>query len=160
MRTFLTCAAILACAACNQNKAAPEAALDTAAETQAIQKVEEAQLAAISSRDEAGSTGPYADDAVFIDDHGNTSRGKDAIASAFKPFLGDPTMKFDYKPGEKMFSKAGDLAYSTAEYTQTYTDPKTKKLITSKGTNLSVWKKQDDGSWKLVADSNPGAPTG
>lgn len=160
MRTFLTCAAILACAACNQNKAAPETALDTAAESQAIQKVEEAQLAAISSRDEAGSTTPYADDAVFIDDHGNASRGKDAIVSAFKPFLGDPTMKFDYKPGVKTFSKAGDLAYSTAEYTQSYTDPSTKKLITSKGTNLSIWKKQDDGSWKLVADSNPGAPTG
>ena len=32
----------------------------------------------------------------------------------------------------------------------------TKKPVTMTGTNLSVWRKQDDGSWKLVADSNPG----
>ena len=52
------------------------------------------------------------------------------------------------------------MAYSTAEYTESYTDPATKKPVTIKGTNLSVWKKQAGGGWKLVADSNPAAPTG
>ena len=159
MRTILTCAAILACAACTQNAAAPVAKPDAAAETQAIQKVEEAQLAAISARDQAGATSPYADDAVFISERGVASRGKDAIASGFKEFLADPTMKIEYTPGAKVFSSSGDMAYSTAEYTETYTDPATKKLVTMKGTNLSVWKKQADGSWKLVADSNPAGPT-
>ena len=52
------------------------------------------------------------------------------------------------------------MAYSTAEYTETYTDSATKKLVNIKGTNLSVWKKQPNGSWKLVADSNPAGPIG
>lgn len=160
MRTILTCAAILACAACNQNAAAPAAKPDSAAEAQAIEKVEQAQLAAISSRDQAGSTSPYADDAVFINERGEASRGKAAIDTAFQGFLADPTMKLDYKPGAKVISSSGDMAYSTAEYTESYTDPATKKLVTVKGTNLSVWKKQADGSWKLVADSNPAGPTG
>ena len=159
MRTMLTCAAILACAACTQNAATPKAKPDAAAETQAIQKVEEAQIAAVSARDQAGATSPYADDAVFISERGVASRGKDAIASGFKEFLADPTMKIEYTPGAKVFSDSGDMAYSTAEYTETYTDPATKKLVTMKGTNLSVWKKQADGSWKLVADSNPAGPT-
>ena len=160
MRTILTCAAILACAACTQPSPAPSAKPDAAAETAAIEKVEQAQLAGITERDQAASTALYAADAVFIDDHGNASRGTEAIGTAFKGFLADPTMKLDYKPGVKVLSDGGDMAYSTAEYTQTYTDPATKKLVTVKGTNLSVWKKQADGSWKLVADSNPAGPTG
>jgi uncharacterized protein (TIGR02246 family) len=160
VRTILTCAAILACVACNQNAATPAAKPDAVAEAQAIQKVEEAQLAALSSKDAAGSTSPYADDAIFIDDHGNASRGKPAIVSAFGPMLADPAMKLDYKPGSKVVSSGGDMAYSTAEFSQTYTDPKTKKVVTTKGTNLSVWRKKSDGSWQLVADSNPASPTG
>ena len=83
MRTILTCVAILACAACNRNEPAPAAAPDIAAETQAIEKAEQAQLAAITARDEAGSTGVYAEDAVFVDDHGNASRGRAAIVTSF-----------------------------------------------------------------------------
>jgi ketosteroid isomerase-like protein len=97
---------------------------------------------------------------VFIGDRGETSRGKEAIVAGFKSFLSDPAIKVDYKPGAKVFSESGDMAYSTAEYTETYTDSATKKLVNIKGTNLSVWKKQQDGSWKLVADSNPAGPTG
>jgi uncharacterized protein (TIGR02246 family) len=160
MRTILTCAAILACAACSQPAPAPSAKPDAAAETAAIEKVEQAQLAGIMARDQAASTAPYSADAVFIDDHGNASRGPDAIGTVFKGFLADPTMKIEYKPGAKTFSDGGDMAYSTAEYTETYTDPATKKLVNVKGTNLSVWKKQADGNWKLVADSNPSGPTG
>lgn len=160
MRTILTCAAILACAACNKPAPAPTAKPDAGAETAAIEKVEQAQLAGITARDQGASTAPYSADAVFIDDHGNASRGTDAIGTVFKSFLADPTIKIDYKPGAKVLSDGGDMAYSTAEYTETYTDPATKKLVNVKGTNLSVWKKQSDGSWKLVADSNPSGPTG
>ena len=160
MRTILTCAAIMACAACTQNAPVPAAKSDAAAETQAIEKLEQGQIAAITARDQSGATSLYGDDAVFISERGEASRGKDAIAAGFKAFLADPTLKIDYKPGAKVFSDGGDMAYSTAEYTETYTDAATKKPVTIKGTNLSVWKKQEDGSWKLVADSNPAAPTG
>lgn len=155
MRTILTCAAILACAAC-QKATAPAPAVDTASETQAIETVEKGQLAAIGQKSADGATDLYAEDAVFIGDDGNATRGKEAIKGMFKEFLADPTLTLDYTPGAKTFSSSGDMAYSTASYTETYTDPKTKKPVTMKGTNLSVWKKQTDGSWKLVADSNPG----
>ena len=156
MRAILTCAAILACAACQQ-KAAEAPKTDTAAETQSIETAEKGQISAIGQKDLAGATSLYADDAVFIGDDGKAVHGKDAIAAGFKEFLADPTLKLDYTPGAKSFSSSGDLAYSTASYTESFTDPKTKKPVTLTGTNLSVWRKQADGSWKLVADSNPGA---
>ena len=156
MRLILTSVALAACAACQQYPA-PAAKTDVAAETQAIETMEQAQIAAINAHDLAGATTPYADDAVFITERGIVSRGKDAIGTAFKGFVADPTLKIEYSPSAKSFSKAGDLAYSTAEFTESFTDPATKKLVTIKGTNLSVWRKQADGSWRLVADSNPAA---
>jgi uncharacterized protein (TIGR02246 family) len=157
MRTMLACAAILACAAC-QKTTAPAAAADTTADTQAIQTVEKTQIDAIGQKYLGGATDLYSDDAVFIDGDGNLTQGKEKISAAFKQYLADPAIKIDYTPGTKTFSSSGDMAYSTASFTETFTDPKTKKPVTVKGTNLSVWRKQADGSWQLVADSNPGAP--
>jgi hypothetical protein len=36
----------------------------------------------------------------------------------------------------------------------TVTDPKTKKAITDKGTYVTGYRKQTDGSWKAVSDIN------
>jgi uncharacterized protein (TIGR02246 family) len=159
MRAILTFAVMLACAACQQKAAEAPAKVDTATDTQAIETVEKGQIAAIGQKDLAGATSLYGDDAVFIGEDGKAVRGKDSISAGFKDFLADPTLKLDYTPGAKSFSSGGDLAYSTASYTESFTDPKTKKPVTLTGTNLSVWRKQADGSWKLVADSNPGART-
>ena len=158
MRAILTLAVILACAGCQQKTVEAPAKADTAAETQAIETVENGQIAAINQKNVDGATNLYSDDAVFIGEDGKAVRGKDAIAAGFKKFLADPAIKIDYKPGAKSFGSSGDLAYSTASYTETVTDPKTKKAVTMTGTNLSVWRKQADGSWKLVADSNPASP--
>ena len=156
MRTILTCVALLACAAC-QKATAPVEAADTSSDTKAIEEVENTQIASIGQKYLGGATDLYADNAVFIGEDGKAVRGKDSIKAMFKDFLADPAQKIDYQPGQKTFSSSGDMAYSTASYTESYTDPKTKKVVTLKGTNLSVWKKQADGSWKLVADSNPAA---
>lgn len=156
MRILLTCAAILACAAC-QKTSEPAQPADTSAEAKAIETVESGQIAAIGERDLGGSTGLYADDAVFIGDDGKAVQGKEAITASFKQFLEDTTRKLEYTAGPKTFSSGGDMAYSTAPYSESYIDPATKKQMVIKGTNLSVWKKQSDGSWKLVADSNAGA---
>ena len=157
MRTILICTALMTCAAC-QNAAAPVKAADTATEAQSIETAEKTQIDSIGQKYLAGATSLYADDAVFIGGDGSMTAGKPAITAQFEKFLADPAQKIDYAPGPKTFSSSGDMAYSTASFTETFTDPATKKPVTVKGTNLSVWRKQADGSWKLAADSNPGAP--
>ena len=159
MRRIMSCAAFLACAACQQTITAP-AQVDTAAEIKAIEALEKSQMTAVDARDPAGASGVYADDAVFINEAGKVSRGRETIAGGFKAMLADPSVKLTYTPGPKTISATGDMAYAAADYTMSFTDPKTKKPVTVKGTNLSVWRKQADGSWKLAADSNPGAPAG
>jgi len=53
-----------------------------------------------------------------------------------------------------MASKGGDMVYSQGTYTMTMTNPKNKKkTITDKGKYLTIYSKQADGSWKVVADT-------
>ena len=47
---------------------------------------------------------------------------------------------------------AGDLAYARGKFTEKYTDRKTGKAMTDSGSYLAVYKKQDDGSWKVIDD--------
>jgi ketosteroid isomerase-like protein len=56
-------------------------------------------------------------------------------------------------------AKSGDFGYSQGSFTQTWTGPKTKKVLTVKGKYVRVYKKQADGSWKVVAEiANEDAP--
>ena len=43
----------------------------------------------------------------------------------------NPALAFDYQQGKTVVSKGGDMAYSTATYTETMTDPKTGKPVTT-----------------------------
>ena len=159
MRKTLVLTALVMLGACQQQAATPPAKAGTQAASDAIGKLENAQIAAINAKDPAGATALYGDEAVFVTNSSKTN-GKEAIVTFYKGFLTDPHVTIDYNPGPKMFSDDGTLAYSTATYIESYTDPRTKKPTTVKGTNLSVWRKQADGSWKLVGDANADSPSG
>jgi ketosteroid isomerase-like protein len=47
---------------------------------------------------------------------------------------------------------SGDLGYRPGTFKITYTNPQTKQAENSAGTYLTVFRKQADGSWKMVAD--------
>lgn len=157
MHKALATSAFLILSACQQ-QAAPSAPVDAQAASDAIAKLETAQIAGVNARSINDATVDYADDAVLITNTGKTD-GRDAITSFFKGFLRDSAVKIDYRPEKKTVSGDGTMAYSTATYTETYTDQATKKPITVKGTNLSVWRKRADGGWELVADANADSPS-
>ena len=48
-------------------------------------------------------------------------------------------------------AKAGDMAYTWGMFNFTYQDS-TGTEKTSYGKYLNVWKKQEDGTWKVVVD--------
>jgi len=49
-------------------------------------------------------------------------------------------------------ASSGDMAYARGKFTEKYTDKKTGKVMSDSGPYLTVYKKQDDGSWKAVED--------
>jgi uncharacterized protein (TIGR02246 family) len=130
------------------NTAAPA---DAGAAQDAVKAVEAGMADAFHAKDAAKLTSYYASDAVLaVPDR--TVSGTDAIAKANDDDLKDPAFKLDFTNAKTDVAGSGDLAYTTGSFDVTYTDSKTKKVTSEKGSYVTVFKKQSDGSWKAVAD--------
>jgi ketosteroid isomerase-like protein len=82
-----------------------------------------------------------------------TGKGFDAVRSGFKDF--PPTATLTWKPSQAEASSAGDLGYTWGRYE--YRDRAADgKPVVETGTYVTIWRRQADGSWKVVLDG--GAP--
>ncbi len=59
--------------------------------------------------------------------------------------------KLSWEPDFVDVSSSGDLGYSYGQFTYSYTDS-TGSTVENKGVFHSVWKRQEDGSWRFVWD--------
>ena len=75
------------------------------------------------------------------------------LRAGMKDAVADPKFSLDLKTVKVNVSK-DDLAYSQGTYSTSATDPKTKKVMAETGRYVEVYKKQADGSWKIVEDIN------
>ena len=94
----------------------------------------------------------YSDDAAAMIPDMALMTGKYAIRAGLKEEFSDPNSSLNFHPTKVEVSKASDLAYSQGVYTFVSTDPKTKKMMTESGGYVEVYKKQPDGTWKVVED--------
>ena len=140
-------------------QAPPPAPPDTrAADEKAIRDIETAWVKAFAAKDMDMILAPYADDATVLLSNAPTMVGKDAIRAGMKDTVTDPKFSLDLKTAKVYVSK-DDLAYSQGTYSVRTADPKTKKVMAETGRSIEVYKKQPDGSWKIVQDINsPEAP--
>jgi uncharacterized protein (TIGR02246 family) len=134
--------------------AAPAAAPDTrAADVQAIKDVEAAWVKDAATKDAAKWASYFTDDGAGLYPGAPTVIGKEALKAAMTPMLADPNFALTFASTHAEASKGGDMVYSYGTYSMTMTNPKTKKPMTDKGKYLTVYTKQADGSWKVVADT-------
>jgi ketosteroid isomerase-like protein len=96
--------------------------------------------------------GHYADDAVLMVPGEPATVGKDAIRSALKQMVSDPTLSLKFQATKVDTAGSGDLGYTQGWYTLTLTDPVSKQLINDHGSYVTVYRKQADGTWKSVSD--------
>ncbi|HYR83549.1 MAG TPA: nuclear transport factor 2 family protein [Terriglobia bacterium] len=96
----------------------------------------------------------WAEDGCHFSPNMPALNGRAAVLAAFKEFFADPTFTVDAKATAVEVSTAADLAYLKGIYTARYTDPSTKKLVLEKGKYLTVYKKQRDGAWRIVINSD------
>jgi len=153
VRRFLTGGAafglLLLMNACNQ--AAPDT---READAKAIRELESAWTKDINSHDAAKWAAYYADDAVLMIPGMKPMKGKAAILDGLKPFSADPNLSLNFTANTVEVAKSGDLAVTQGNYTMTMTDPVSKNKMTDTGTYETTFKKQADGSWKVVFDAN------
>ncbi len=154
-RYFLAAAFALTVILAGCKQAAPPPAPDTHdADVKAIRDLETAQVQAFNAKDVDKLVAFYADDASLFPPGAPAVNGMAAIKAAEKPLLADKNFSLTSATDKVDVAKSGDLGYTQGAYTATFTDTKTKRVLTVKGKYVTVYKKQADGSWKIVADIN------
>jgi uncharacterized protein (TIGR02246 family) len=151
-------AAAVACTAKQEAPAKPDttsataatASADPAAVRQAIEAANTKQFAAARQSDTAGMAANYTADAILMMPNEKVARGHDEIAKAFAGMFSQATLK-DPKLVTTDLIVNGDLAIETGTYDWTV-QPKKGKAVHDVGKYLTVWKRQPDGSWKIIRD--------
>jgi ketosteroid isomerase-like protein len=132
---------------------------DVAAVRQAIEANNAKFSAAAVQGDSVALAGMYADDAVLMIANMPAARGREAIARAFGGMVS--AMKLSaLKLDTQDVIVAGDYAVETGALDMTsQAKAKGAKPVHEVGKYLVVWKKQPDGSYKILRDiDNDDAP--
>lgn len=129
----------------NENKVSSENA------RQAIEKAEKDFEQMAGDKGIAEAFYFFADSNATIKRQNDTLiHGKEAIKNFYStPFYQKATVK--WSPDFVQASEKGDMGYTYGRYIWSSTDS-TGKPISFSGVFHTVWKKQDDGSWKYVWD--------
>jgi uncharacterized protein (TIGR02246 family) len=133
------------------------------ADVKALKDNEAQWVKDFASKDVDKIVAHYADDAVLMGDGVPPASGKDAVRATIKIMVADPALSLKFEPARIEVSKSGDTASTQGSYTMTMTNPVTNKPMDDKGSYVTTYKKQADGSWKAVFDINatsmtPAAP--
>ena len=127
-------------------------ALTTPTLADAVEDVRQAEIAfakAFADRDKEKFFSMIANDATFLSGL-TTARGKQAVVARWSRFFESPQAPFSWGPERVSVSADGKLGLSTGPVF----DPKGNHV----GDYISTWRKEADGSWKIVFDSNGPGP--
>jgi uncharacterized protein (TIGR02246 family) len=138
-----------------QNQAGAKS--DPAAAQKAIQADEKKWNDDFKSKSLEGLLSHYADDAYMVTP-GGVADGSTAIRQTYTNALADNYFAVSFASDKIDVADSGDLAYSRGHFTEKYQDPKTHQVVSDSGSYVTVYRKQDDGSWKAVADFTSADP--
>lgn len=120
----------------------------SAADEQALRAADAASVAHIVAKDWAGFAGDFAENGVLLPPNGEPVTGRAAIqtwAGAFPPMT-------EFKGGATDVLGSGDLAVVQGTYALVLAPPGAPAPVSDHGKYLAVYRKQTDGSWKVVRD--------
>jgi uncharacterized protein (TIGR02246 family) len=129
---------------------AATAAADAGAVRQAIEASNAKFVDAVKKSDSTTIADNYADDAIVMAPGTEAWRGRDAVRKGFTGMMTQAPAK-EFKLTSDDVTVGGDLAVETGTYEMTM-QPKGGKEMKDKGKFVVVWKRQADGSWKIVRD--------
>ncbi len=155
---MLALAAVTLCSGCGhrwaeRHRAARErAAQQRVAEAEAqIRATDAAMTKAAQAKDLDKCVSGYAPDAVMFLPNAPPVHGIEAIRKVWQSMLAAQGANVTITPIAVDVARSTDLAWERATYSAEVID-KNGKTSTQTGEAVVVWKKQADGSWKVVAD--------
>jgi ketosteroid isomerase-like protein len=84
-----------------------------------------------------------------------SGKGFDAVKSGFQDMPATATLT--WKPSQAEVSLGGDLGYTWGRYEYRDRTADGKPVIET-GTYVTIWRRQSDGSWKVVLDGGTADP--
>lgn len=122
-----------------------------AEDVKAILEVERRAREAAEAKDLERYVSFYADDASLFWPGAPMVTGRAAIREFMRAFLSIPAFSLSFETAKVDVSRAGDLAYSYGTNKVTLVDPIGNRMK-DRGKYLTVYRKQPDGTWKVMAD--------
>lgn len=148
---LISAASVLLLAGCN---IAPEGAQDTRdADAKAIRQIEANWSELMSTRNVDKISGYYADNACMCRTGVPLVYKKANIVTLLRKLMLDPNYNFSFTNNKVVVSQSGDMAYTQGVYNMRWTSQQTKKIVSEQGKYMIVYMKQDDKTWKAVADT-------
>jgi ketosteroid isomerase-like protein len=117
----------------------------------AVRAADEGWLKVFAAKDLAKSVAFCAEDGAVLSPNAPIAQGKEAISKSFAGFFTLPDLKISWHADKVEVAKSGELGYTSGTYQMTFSDP-SGKTIPDKGKYVTVWKKQADGTWKVLLD--------
>ena len=114
-------------------------------------------MKAAAERGSQGYMSYYAEDAAELPNGADMFRGKESIAKTMD-FLDDKNNHLTWKPVYADMAASGDLGYTYGTFEFRSLDKDGKPTV-EYGKYVSIWKKQKDGSWKVVMDMGNASPS-
>jgi ketosteroid isomerase-like protein len=135
-------AAALALSACRRGP-------DPAVARAAIRDADVAFAKATSERGVDGWVSYFADSGVMMGP-GHAWVGRAAIREVMAPELGDTARSLVWRPTSAEVSESGDLGYTIGRWERTARLKDGTHV--ARGSYVTIWRKQGDGTWKVVLD--------
>ena len=107
--------------------------------------------AAAGAKDIDKTISYYAEDAIVMPPNAPSAKTRETIRTAWKEMLTTPGAAIRWKTTKVEVAKAGDLACVSGTYEETMTEA-SGKPVKDYGKYVEIFKKQADGTWKVVAD--------
>lgn len=124
---------------------------DLTAEQAAIRTIDNQMVVALNARELDRWLTFVADDASMMPPNGAAVVGKEAIRAMLSELMAIPTFSVIHHPGAVEVSRSADMAYVRYSYELTMKDAN-GVAVTEKGKDVSIFRKQAGGSWKLLID--------
>ncbi len=109
-----------------------------------VRDAENGFAATMAKRDHKAFASFIAEDAVFFGGENRAYRGKQAVVDSWKGFYEKPDAPFSWRSESVEVIESGKLAHSSG--------PVFNANGERMGTFNSVWRRDSDGSWKVVFD--------
>jgi uncharacterized protein (TIGR02246 family) len=113
--------------------------------------------AAARAKDATKFVSYYADDGVVMLAGAPDISGIAAIREGIGGMMQDANFALSFEADNVVVARSGDLAYETGTYSMTMSRPDGKPAP-EQGRYVVVWRKQADGTWKVVVDAPSSDP--